>query len=437
MPKVESEIVSVAGRDVPVSNPNKVLFPQAGHTKLDLVRYYLAVAPGALRAAGNRPNVLVRYPNGIDGESFYQKRAPESRPDWIDVVALQFPSGRTAEEVVPRDAAALVWMANLACLELHPHPVKDDDLDHPDELRIDLDPVPGVEWPQIRTVAGIVRATLTELGLVGWPKTSGSRGMHIYVRIERRWEFAKVRRAALAFAREVERRAPELATSKWWKEERRGVFLDYNQNAKDRTVAAAYSVRPRPDARVSAPLTWDEVDTSEPADFTLTTMPGRFAALGDPHDAMDQHVGSIEALLELSKRQEADGLGDAPWPPHYRKQPGEAPRVAPSRRRTPIHPLVEIGRARKKADALAGLDRWKARHADAAAHLEAADVLVDSMRGRFQTWTRIRINLQHVPAELRPAQEALDPDDDMTEDWKNVTGADQWHRRPSRARKGR
>jgi DNA ligase D-like protein (predicted polymerase) len=273
MPKVESEILSVAGRDVAVSNPRKVLFPQAGHTKLDLVRYYMAVAPGALRAAGNRPNVLVRYPNGLDGEMFYQKRAPESRPDWIDVVALQFPSGRTAEEVVPRDAAALVWMANLACLELHPHPVRDDDLDHPDELRIDLDPVPGVEWPQIRTVAQIVRATLTDFGLVGWPKTSGSRGMHIYVRIERRWEFTKVRRAALAFAREVERRAPELATSKWWKEERRGVFLDYNQNAKDRTIAAAYSVRPRPDARVSAPLTWDEVDTCEPADFTLTTMP--------------------------------------------------------------------------------------------------------------------------------------------------------------------
>ncbi len=437
MAKVEAEIVSVAGRDVPVSNPAKVLFPQAGHTKLDLVRYYLAVAPGALRAAGDRPNVLVRYPNGIDGESFYQKRAPESRPDWIDVVALKFPSGRTAEEVVPRDAAALVWMANLACLELHPHPVKDDDLDHPDELRIDLDPVPGVEWPQIRTVAGIVRATLAEFGLVGWPKTSGSRGMHIYVRIERRWDFARVRRAALAFAREVERRAPELATSKWWKEERRGVFLDYNQNAKDRTIAAAYSVRPRPDARVSAPLTWEEVDASEPGDFTLTTMPKRFAKLGDPHSAMDEHVGSIDSLLELSERQEGEGLGDAPWPPHYRKQPGEAPRVAPSRRRTPIHPLIEIGRARKKADALAGLDRWKARHAEAAGHLEAADVLVDSMRGRFQTWTRIRINLQHVPAELRPAQEALDPDDDMTEDWKNVTGADQWHRKPSRARKGR
>ena len=309
MPKVEAEIVSVAGRDVPVSNPAKVLFPDAGHTKLDLVRYYLAVAPGALRAAGNRPNVLVRYPNGIDGESFYQKRAPESRPDWIDVVALQFPSGRTAEEVVPRDAAALVWMANLACLELHPHPVKDDDLDHPDELRIDLDPVPGVEWPQIRSVAQIVRATLAEFGLVGWPKTSGSRGMHIYVRIERRWEFAKVRRAALAFAREVERRAPDLATSKWWKEERRGVFLDYNQNAKDRTIAAAYSVRPRPDARVSAPLTWDEVEASEPGDFTLTTMPKRFAELGDPHAAMDEHVGSIDVLLDLSARQESEGLG--------------------------------------------------------------------------------------------------------------------------------
>ena len=437
MAKVEAEIVSVAGRDVPVSNPAKVLFPQAGHTKLDLVRYYLAVAPGALRAAGDRPNVLVRYPNGIDGESFYQKRAPESRPDWIDVVALKFPSGRTAEEVVPRDASALVWMANLACLELHPHPVKDDDLDHPDELRIDLDPVPGVEWPQIRTVAGIVRATLAEFGLVGWPKTSGSRGMHIYVRIERRWDFARVRRAALAFAREVERRAPELATSKWWKEERRGVFLDYNQNAKDRTIAAAYSVRPRPDARVSAPLAWEEVDASEPGDFTLTTMPKRFSELGDPHSAMEEHVGSIDALLELSERQEGEGLGDAPWPPHYRKQPGEAPRVAPSRRRTPIHPLIEIGRARKKADALAGLDRWKARHPEAAGHLEAADVLLDSMRGRFQTWTRIRINLQHVPAELRPAQETLDPDDDMTEDWKNVTGADHWHRRPSRARKGR
>jgi DNA ligase D-like protein (predicted polymerase) len=279
--------------------------------------------------------VLVRYPNGIEAESFWQKRAPASRPSWIDVATLRFPSGRTAEEIVPRDASALVWMANLACLELHPHPVRDDDLEHPDELRIDLDPVPGVEWTQIREVAGVVRATLADLGLIGWPKTSGSRGLHIYVRIERRWGFPEVRRCALAFAREVERRAPALATSKWWKEERHGVFLDYNQNAKDRTIAAAYSVRPKPDARVSAPLAWDEVETCDPKDFTLATMPSRMATLGDPHAAMDEHIGSLATLLELSARQEKEGLGDAPWPPHYRKQEGEGPRVAPSRRRAP------------------------------------------------------------------------------------------------------
>ena len=280
--RVEHEVLTVAGREVAISNPRKVLFPEAGHSKLDLARYYLAVADGALRAAGNRPNVLVRYPNGIAGEFFYQKRAPESRPPWVDVVTLQFPSGRTAEEVVPRDAAALAWMANLACLELHPHPVRDDDLDHPDELRVDLDPVPGIEWPQIREVAGLVRVALTDYGLTGWPKTSGSRGIHVYVRIERRWTFPQVRRAALALARDVERRAPSLATSKWWKEERQGVFLDYNQNAKDRTVAAAYSVRPRPDARVSAPLAWEEIDACEPGDFTLATMPARFARIGSP-----------------------------------------------------------------------------------------------------------------------------------------------------------
>ena len=411
--RVEPEILTVAGREVSVSNPHKILFPQAGYTKLDLVRYYLAVADGALHAAGNRPNVLVRYPNGIGGEFFYQKRAPESRPPWIEVVALKFPSGRTAEEVVPRDAAALAWMANLACLELHPHPVRDGDLDHPDELRIDLDPVPGVEWPQIRAVAGVVHATLTELGLVGWPKTSGSRGMHIYVRIERRWTFPEVRRAALAFAREVERRAPDLATSKWWKEERQGVFLDYNQNAKDRTVAAASSVRPRPDARVSAPLAWDEIESCDPADFTMATMPQRFATVGDRHASMEQHVCSLDSLLELSARHERDGLGDAPWPPHYRKQPGEPARVQPSRRRVPKHPLIEIGRAERKDDALAGLDRWRARHPEAASHLAPADVLVDAMRGRFHTWTRVRVNLQHVPVELRPAQEALDPDEDV------------------------
>jgi bifunctional non-homologous end joining protein LigD len=331
--KSERERLVVDGREIAITNPRKVLFPETGHTKLDVATYYVAVAAGALRAAGGRPNVLVRYPNGIHEEFFYQKRAPESRPDWIDSITLKFPSGRTAEEVVPREAAALVWMANLACLELHPHPVRADDLDHPDELRIDLDPVPGVEWPQIREVAGVVQALLDELGLIGWPKTSGSRGMHIYVRIERRWAFGEVRRAALAFAREVERRAPTLATSKWWKEERHGVFLDYNQNAKDRTIAAAYSIRPKPDARVSAPLAWDEVPHCDPRDFTLATMRDRFANIGDVHADMDARAFSIEGLLDLSARQEKEGQGDAPWPPHYKKQAGEPSRVQPSRRR--------------------------------------------------------------------------------------------------------
>src|SRR5881296_796929 len=329
----EPELIVIGGREIAVSNPTKVLFPKPGYTKLDLVRYYLAVAEGALRGAGGRPNVLVRYPNGITGEFFFQKRAPESRPPWIEVVTLSFPSGRTAEEVVPRDAAALAWLANLACLELHPHPVRADDLDHPDELRVDLDPVPGVKWPQVREVARVARAALEDIGLTGWPKTSGSRGMHVIVRIERRWSFDEVRRAALALARDVERRAPAIATSKWWKEERHGVFVDYNQNAKDRTVASAYSVRPTPDARVSAPLSWDEVDDCDPADFTLGTMPQRFAKIGDRHAAMDASAGSLEGLLELSARQEQEGQGDAPWPPHYRKQPGEPPRVQPSKSR--------------------------------------------------------------------------------------------------------
>jgi hypothetical protein len=335
--------------------------------------------------------------------------------------------------VVPRDSAALAWMANLACLELHPHPVRAEDLDHPDELRVDLDPVPGVTWAQLRDVAHVVRATLDDFGLVGWPKTSGSRGIHVYVRIERRWTFDEVRRAALALAREVERRAPDLATSRWWKEERHGVFLDYNQNAKDRTVASAYSVRPTPDARVSAPLTWDEIDSCEPGDFTLGTMPSRFAEIGDRHAAMDLHPCSLAGLLELSVRHERDGLGDAPWPPHYQKQPGEPARVQPSRRRTPKHPLIEIGRAEKKDDVLAGLERWRTRHPDAAAHLAPADVLVDSMRGRFHTWTRIRVNLQHVPVALRPAQEALDPDAGP-DDWSGVS-VHAARRKPSRARK--
>jgi len=428
----DKEIVNVAGHDVAVSNPHKVLFPDAGHTKLDLVRYYLAVADGALRGAGGRPNVLVRYPHGVGGEFFYQKRAPGSRPSWIEVVALRFPSGRQAEEVVPRDAAALAWMANLACLELHPHPVRAEDLDHPDELRVDLDPVPGVAWPQVRDVARHVQAALADLGLVGWPKTSGSRGLHIYVRIAREWTFPEVRRAALALARDVERRAPDLATSKWWKEERHGVFLDYNQNAKDRTIAGAYSVRPTVDARVSAPLDWSEIDDCDPRDFTLTTMPDRFARVGDRHAGIDAQVCSIAALLELSARHERDGLGDAPWPPHYRKQEGEPARVAPSRaRRVSTKPLIEIARAQKKDDALAGLERWKARHPEAATHLAPADVLVDAMRGRFHTWTRIRVNLQHVPEAIRPPQEALDPDQ-TPDDWSNVTGPRP--RRPSRAR---
>jgi bifunctional non-homologous end joining protein LigD len=405
------ELIVVEGHEISITNPGKVLFPEPQYTKLDLVRYYLAVAEGALRGAGGRPNMLVRYPNGITGEHFYQKRAPTSRPPWIEVVSLRFPSGRSADEVVPRDAAALVWLANLACLELHPHPVRADDLDHPDELRVDLDPVPGVKWGQVREVARVVEATLKDFGLTGWPKTSGSRGLHVNVRVERRWSFDEVRRAALALAREVERRAPAIATSKWWKEERHGVFVDYNQNAKDRTVASAYSVRPKADAPVSAPLTWDEVDSSEPGDFTLATMPARFAKLGDRHEGIDRQAGSLERLLELSARHEREGLGDAPWPPHYEKKQGEPPRVQPSKRRVSKHPLIEIGRAQHKEDALAGLQRWKERHPEAAAHLEPADVLVDSMRGRSSTWTRIRINLQHVPAKLRPAQEPLDPDE--------------------------
>ncbi len=432
-PRAERVVLEVAGREVSVSNPGKVYFPEAGITKIEVVRYYLAVAEGALRGAGGRPNVLVRYADGIHGEFFYQKRAPVSRPPWVEVVSLKFPSGRSAEEVVPRDAAALAWMANLGCLELHPHPVRAEDLDHPDELRVDLDPTPGVEWPQLQAVARVVQDVLRDCGLVGWPKTSGSRGIHVNVRLHRRWSFDQVRRAALALAREVERRAPDLATSKWWKEERHGVFLDYNQNAKDRTVAGAYSVRPRPDARVSAPVTWDELFACRPEDFTLRTMPARFAAVGDRHAAIDEHPCSLDALLELSAKQEAEGLGDAPWPPHYAKQAGEPPRVAPSRRkgadagkgrRVPKKPLVEVARAAKREDALAGLERWKARHPEAAVHLQPSDVLVDPMRGRSSTWTRVRVNLEHVPDDLRPSQEEPDPDYDP---WPSFRGT---HSRP-------
>jgi bifunctional non-homologous end joining protein LigD len=327
---LESELLTVAGREIAISNPGKVLFPKSGHTKLDLAKYYLQVAEGALRGAGGRPNMMVRYPDGIGGEFFYQKRAPRSRPAWIEVAELRFPSGRSAEEVVPRDAAALAWLANLACLELHPHPVRAEDLDHPDELRVDLDPVPGVKWPLVREVALVVDQVLKELGMRGFPKTSGKRGLHIYARIERRWGFDDVRRAALALAREVERRVPKLATSKWWKEERHGVFVDYNQNAKDRTIAAAYSVRPTADATVSAPLDWHEVNSCEPRDFTLATMPRRFKQVGDLHTGIDANAYSLDALLELFARQ---GGRDAPWPPHYAKQAGEPRRVAPSRAR--------------------------------------------------------------------------------------------------------
>jgi len=396
--KEEREVLRIGDREVSISHPGKLLFPKAGHTKLDVVRYYLAVAEGALRGAGGRPNMLVRYPDGVEGEFFYQKRAPKSRPGWVEVVELRFPSGRAAEEVVPRDAAALAWMANLGCLELHPHPVRAEDLEHPDELRVDLDPLPGVEWRQVKDVSFTVKSVLSELGLAGWPKTSGKRGIHVAVRIEPRWSFDEVRRAALALAREVERRAPRLATSKWWKEERHGVFVDYNQNAKDRTVASAYSIRPTEDARVSAPLSWDEVESCAPGDFTLESMPKRFAKIGDRHAGIDAAAGSLEGLLELFERQ---GLGDAPWPPYYRKK-------QPARKKLPV---VEIGRAKNKEDALAGLERWRKRHPQAAAHLQPADVLVDAMRGRYTTWTRIRINLQHVPEKLRPAQEPLDPDE--------------------------
>jgi DNA ligase D-like protein (predicted polymerase) len=424
MAKAQQTALEAAGREVVITNPDKVFFPQAGYTKLDLAKYYAAVAEGALRGIAGRPFVLKRYVNGADQEPFFQKRAPENRPDWIETVELRFPSGRTAREVVVRDAAQLLWIVNLGCIDLNPHPVRADDLDHPDELRVDLDPGPGVSWDDVRRVALIVRDVLDEHGLRGWPKTSGSRGMHVNVRIERHWSFDELRRAALALAREVERRAPQLATSKWWKEERHGVFLDYNQNAKDRTVASAWSVRPTPDARVSMPLAWDEVVRCDPAAFTLVTAAARFAGRGDASGGIDAAAGSLDKLLELSAAQEAAGLGDAPWPPQYKKAPGEPPRVQPSRKkkeggaakgsggRQSKHPLITVAKAEHKENALAGLERWKARYPAAAARLQVDDVLVDSMRGRSSMWTRIRVNLRHVPEGERPAEEAPDPDYD-------------------------
>jgi bifunctional non-homologous end joining protein LigD len=463
VPKDASVLLEVDGFEVAITNPGKLFFERAAVTKLDLVNYYLAVAPGALRGVMDRPMALKRFVNGAAGEAFFQKRAPASVPEYVRTVELSFPSGRTADEVVVSNGAALAWVVNLGCIDLNPHPVRAGDLDHPDELRVDLDPGPGVAWRTVRDVALVAGEVLGDNGLTGWPKTSGSRGIHVYARIEPRWTFGEVRRAALALAREVERRVPQLATSKWWKEERHGVFIDYNQNAKDRTVASAYSVRPVPDARVSAPLLWSEVPDAELGDFTVKTVPDRYARLGDVGAGIDDAVGSLEALLELSARDEAAGQGDAPWPPNYAKQPGEPPRVQPSKRRMPdpgqptdptaprgrlgsvapplpsaslrrkdgtvsptgrrrsTQPLLVIGQAKRKEDALAGLERWKARHSAAAKLLTEDDVLVDGMRGRSSLWYRVRVNLRHVPEDERPSAEPPDPDYDP---WAEYRGLD-------------
>jgi DNA ligase D-like protein (predicted polymerase) len=428
--KEAAEVLAIDGREVRVTHPEKLYFSkEAKLTKLDLVRYYLSIAEGALAGIYDRPIVLKRYVHGAEGEAFYQKRAPAERPDWLRTVTLSFPSGRTAEEIVVDDAAGLVWVVNLGCIELHPHPVRSGDLNHPDELRIDLDPGPGVGWEDVRRVALEVNAFLEEMGLRGWPKTSGSRGMHVNVRIQQRWNFKEVRRAAVALSRAVERQIPALASSKWWKEERHGVFLDYNQNAKDRTTCSAYSVRPLPDARVSTPLHWHEVPDCDPADFTVFTVPKRFAESGDAHAEMDRSAGSLEKLLELAARDEEAGLGDAPWPPHFRKMEGEAPRVAPSRAKSAAAkkprtkmPLIVIANSPNKEAALAGLERWKKKYDEAARLLAVDDVLIDSMRGRSSTWTRIRVNLRHVPEEIRPPQETPDPDDDPTREWRSRRG---------------
>jgi bifunctional non-homologous end joining protein LigD len=427
----EREVLELAGREVAITNPSKVFFPELGVTKLELVRYYLAVTAGAVRGVSGRPMALKRFVDGAAGQAFFQKRAPKSRPDWIETIELRFPSGRTAEEIVVRDEAQLAWVINLGCIDLNPHPVRTSDMDHPDELRVDLDPVRGVGWSQVLDVALVTKEVLDDVGLVGWPKTSGSRGVHIYCRIAPRWTFTDVRRAAVALAREVERRASDIATSKWWKEERHGVFLDYNQNAKDRTVASAYSIRPTPDARVSAPLTWEELPGCTLEDFTISTMPERYASLGDLSEGIDEAVGELDALLEFADRDDAEGLPDAPWPPQYEKAPGEAPRVQPSRakkaavaeaapgkrsgpsgRRRTTMPLIEIARAETEDEAMEGLERWKERHPGVWPLLEPEDLLVDAMRGRSSTWTRIRLNLKNVPEGQRPAQEPLEVDYD-------------------------
>jgi DNA ligase D-like protein (predicted polymerase) len=405
-------VLEIEGREVLITNPDKVFFPKTGHTKLDLVNYYLAVADGAIRGVAGRPMALKRFVNGAEGEPFFQKRVPENHPEWIETVELSYPSGRTADEIVVRDAAQLAWVINLGCIDLNPHPTRAPDVEHPDELRVDLDPLRGVPWSQVREVALVARDVLRDFGLQGWPKTSGSRGFHIFCRIEPRWPFPEVRRAAVALAREIERRAPELATSKWWKEERHGVFVDYNQNARDRTTCSAYSVRPTPDARVSTPLTWDEVPACDANAFTIDTVPARFFELGDPGAGIDSVAGSIEPLLELAARQKALGMDDAPAPREFVPPPAPGKAVGPTGRRRTNAPLIEVARAASQKEAMEGLERWKARHRSIWPLLEPADVMVDSMRGRSSAWYRIRLNLRHVPEADRPGQEALEVDYD-------------------------
>ena len=381
-----------------------------------------------LRALARRPMILKRYVDGAASEPFYQKRAPAKRPPWLDIATFSFPSGRTADEIVVNHAASLVYVINLGCIEMHPHAVRSEDMDRPDELRIDLDPVPGVGWSQIIDVAKVAREVLGELGLVGWPKTSGSRGAHLWVRIQPKWTFVEVRRAALAFAREVERRAPTIATAKWWKEERRGVFLDYNQNARDRTTCCAYSLRAREDARVSMPLAWDDFVVADPAEFTLRTVPAIYKARGDAHAAIDDNPGSLDALFELAAKQEAEGEQDAPWPPMFAKQAGEGSRVQPSRAkgagagRRPKLPVITIAQAKQKPDALAGLERWKAKYPDVAAKLAPEDILIDTNRGRATAWYRVRINLKNVPPAEHPPQEEPDPNYDPKTEYEGWTG---------------
>jgi DNA ligase D-like protein (predicted polymerase) len=434
MAKAQTTVLEAAGREVLITSPDKVFFPQTGLTKLDLANYYLAVADGAERGIAARPVVLKRYVNGAGQEPFFQKRAPENRPEWIETVELSYPSGRSADEVVVRDAAQLLWVVNLGCIDLNPHPVRADDLDHPDELRVDLDPGPSSSWDDVRRVALTVRDVLEEHGLQGWPKTSGSRGIHVNVRIQRRWRFDQVRRAALALAREAERRLPHLATSRWWKEERHGVFVDYNQNARDRTVASAWSVRPTPDARVSMPLAWDEVADCDPAAFTLPTAPARYAERGDPSAGIDEAAGSLESLLELSASQDGEAAGsrrrDRGQQLGVKASPGGTPPRQQGRRQS-TQPLITVAKAQYKEQALAGLERWKVRHPAAAALLQVDDILVDSMRGRYTTWTRIRLNLRHVPETERPAEEQPDPDYDP---WQNLTPQARPTRSPKSAR---